>query len=80
MLWVKCTTSPECKTIRIAESLVMDGWDDRYLGHCQVLVLQKCFQKNGERFWMEYSEGTAIARLWFGVLAGYCRRNRDGHV
>jgi hypothetical protein len=25
MVWVKCTTSAECKSIRIAESLVMDG-------------------------------------------------------
>jgi hypothetical protein len=28
-LWVNCTTSAECKTIWIAESSVMDGWDDR---------------------------------------------------
>jgi hypothetical protein len=27
MVWVKCTTSRECKSIRIAESLVMDGWN-----------------------------------------------------
>jgi hypothetical protein len=27
-----------------------------------VLVLQKCFQKNGERCRMEYSEGTAVAQ------------------
>jgi hypothetical protein len=27
MVWVKCTTSAECKSIRIAKSLVMDGWD-----------------------------------------------------
>jgi len=26
MVWVKCTTSAECKTIRIAASAVMDGW------------------------------------------------------
>jgi hypothetical protein len=58
----------------------MDGWDDRYLAQCQVLVLQEYFRKNGERCWMEYSKGTAVARLWFGVLAGYCRGNGDGHV
>jgi hypothetical protein len=23
---------------------------------------------------LEYSEGTAMARMWFGVLVGYCRR------
>jgi hypothetical protein len=28
----------------------------------------------------EYLEGTAVARIWFGVLAGYCRRNGSGHV
>ena len=27
MLWWKCTPSAECKTIRIAASAVMDGWD-----------------------------------------------------
>jgi hypothetical protein len=26
MVWVKYTTSAECKTIRIAASAVMDGW------------------------------------------------------
>ena len=26
MLWHKCTTSAECRTIRIAASTVMDGW------------------------------------------------------
>jgi hypothetical protein len=80
MVWVKCTTSTECKSIRIVESSVMDGWDDHYLAQCQVLVLQKCFWKNGERCQTECSEGTAVARWWFGVLAGYCRRNGGGHV
>jgi hypothetical protein len=23
---------------------------------------------------MEYLEGTAVARVWFGILEGYCRR------
>jgi hypothetical protein len=27
MVWVKCIASAECKSIRIAESSVMDGWD-----------------------------------------------------
>jgi hypothetical protein len=27
IVWVKCTTSAECKSIRIAESSVMDGWN-----------------------------------------------------
>ena len=26
ILWVKCATSAECKTIRIAVSTVKDGW------------------------------------------------------
>jgi hypothetical protein len=39
MVWVKCTTSAECKPIRIAESSVMDGCKDHYIAQCQVLVL-----------------------------------------
>jgi hypothetical protein len=39
MVWVKCTTSADCKPIRIAESLVMDGCKDHYIAQCQVLVL-----------------------------------------
>jgi hypothetical protein len=27
MVWVNCTTSAECKSIRIATSTVMDSWD-----------------------------------------------------
>jgi hypothetical protein len=80
MVWVKCTTSAECKPIRIAESSVMDGCKDYYIAQCQVLVLQIVFKKNGERCRTEYLEGTAVAWLWFGVLAGYCRRNGSGHV
>jgi hypothetical protein len=34
MVWVKCTTSAECKPIRIAESSVMDGWKDHYIAQC----------------------------------------------
>jgi hypothetical protein len=59
MVWVKCITSAECKSIRIAESSVMDGWDDRYLAQCQVLVLQKCFPER----WRKVPDG---------VLGGYC--------
>jgi hypothetical protein len=39
MVWVKCTTSAECKPIRIAKSSVMDGCKDHYIAQCQVLVL-----------------------------------------
>jgi hypothetical protein len=73
MVWVKCTTSAECNSIRIAESSVMDGWDDRCLAQCQ-FCFQKCFHKNGGRCRTEYSEGTTVARIWFGVLVGYCQR------
>jgi hypothetical protein len=59
MLWVKCTTSAECKTIRIAESSVMDGWDDRHLAQCQVLVFTKMFSGK----WRKVPDG---------VLGGYC--------
>jgi hypothetical protein len=36
MVWVKCTTSAECKPIRIAESSIMDGWKDHYIAQCQL--------------------------------------------
>ena len=41
ILWVKCATSAECKTIRIAVSTVMDSW---------VVLLKLCpeFNFNGE--------------------------------
>jgi hypothetical protein len=38
-----------------------------------VLFYKDVFGKSGERCRMEYSEGTAVAWLWFGVLVGYCR-------
>ena len=31
MLWVKCATPAGCKSIRIAMSVVMDGWNGRFL-------------------------------------------------
>jgi hypothetical protein len=80
MVWVKCTTSAECKSIRIAESSVMDGWDDHCLAQCQFWFSKDVFGGNGEGCRMEYLEGTTVARLWFGVLVGYCRGNGDGHV
>jgi hypothetical protein len=58
----------------------MDGWDDCCLSQCQVLVLQKCFRKDGERCRTGYSKGTIVAQLWFRVLVGYYRGNGDGHV
>jgi hypothetical protein len=79
MVWVKCTTSAECKPIRIAESSVMDGWNGRYLAQCR-FCFQRWFRKNGERCRTEYTEGTVVARLWFRVLVGYYRGNGGGHV
>jgi hypothetical protein len=60
MVWVKCTTSTECKPIRIAESSVMDGCGDHYIAQCQVLVLQEMFLEK----WRKVPNG---------VLGGYCR-------
>jgi hypothetical protein len=57
MVWVKCTTSAECKSIRIAESSVMDGWDECYLAQCRF-----CFNKVFSKKWRKVSDG---------VLGGY---------
>jgi hypothetical protein len=59
MVWVKCTTFAECKSIRIAESSVMDGWDDRCLAQCRF-----CFQRLISKKWRKVPNG---------VLGGYCR-------
>jgi hypothetical protein len=59
MVWVKCTTSAECKSIEIAESSVMDGWDDRCLAQCRF-----CFQRLISEKWRKVLDG---------VLGGYCR-------
>ena len=42
MVWLKCTISAECKTIRIAESSVMDSWKALLRPMCKAL-----FSKNG---------------------------------
>jgi hypothetical protein len=82
MVWVKCTTSAECKPIRIAESSVMDGSKDHYIAQCQVLVLSKCFQKEMEKgagqstrrvlpwhgYGLEYLQGTAAGMGWSCVI------------
>ena len=43
MVWLKCTTYVECKSIRIAVSAVMDGWE----GCCRAVLVffQKGFRK-----------------------------------
>jgi hypothetical protein len=57
----------------------MDGWEDHYIAQCS-FGFKSGSRKNGERCRTEYSEGTAVARVWFRVLVGYCRGNGDGHV
>jgi hypothetical protein len=80
MVWVKCTTSAECKTIRISKSSVMDGWNGRYLAQCR-FCFTRCFSGKMEKgAGSGYLEGTAVARLWFEVLVGYCRGKQGGHV
>jgi hypothetical protein len=72
MVWVKCTTSTECNSIQIAESLVMDGWDDRCLAQCRFWFSKVDFGKLEKgagrstrrvlpwhRLGLEYLQGTA---------------------
>jgi hypothetical protein len=58
MVWVKHTTSAECKPIRIAKSLIMDGWKDHYIAQCQ--------------FWFYKVFSGKWRRVPDGVLGGYC--------
>jgi hypothetical protein len=78
MVWVKCITSAECKTIRIAASSVMDGCEDHYIAQCQVFVLQMVLPESwsfvpngvlggygrGTGSGSEYSKGTADELRW----------------
>jgi hypothetical protein len=57
----------------------MDGWDDRYLAQCQ-FWFHKVFSEQWRRCRTEYSEGTAMAQVWFGVPAGYYQEIGDGRV
>jgi hypothetical protein len=59
MLWVKCTTTAECKPIRIAESSVMEGWNGRYLAQCRFCFHKDVFKK--------------MEKVPDGVLEGYYR-------
>ena len=38
MVWVKCATCAECKTIRIAESSIMDSWEALLRPMCKVFI------------------------------------------
>jgi hypothetical protein len=79
MVWVKCTTSAECKTIRIAASSVMDGCGDHYIAQCQVFdFIKKWFSGKmefcagrstwrvlpGHGYGSEYLEGTTDNLRW----------------
>lgn len=44
MMWVKCTTYLECKSFRIAESSVMDDWEDFYRA-VLVLISKRILEK-----------------------------------
>ena len=67
MVWGKCTTSAECKSIRIAVSAVMDGWNGSYLEPMEISSLIKCFSKT-EVFHSGYSEGiTGVGEMVRGT-------------
>jgi len=54
MVWVKCATSAKCKSIRIAVSVVMDGWE----GCCRaVLVLISKRISEKQRLWKCFDHG-----------------------
>jgi hypothetical protein len=74
MVWVKCTTSAECKPIRITESSVMDGCGDHYIARCQVLVLQECFEN------MEKGAGRSTRRVlpWHCYGSEYLQGTAEG--
>jgi hypothetical protein len=67
MVWVKCTTSAECKPIRIAESSVMDGWNGRYLAQCRFYFQKGVFGK------VEKGAGRSTRRIppWHGCGSEY---------
>ena len=47
MLWHKCATSAECKPIRIAASMVTDGWKGHTVVRCH-LPLKMLLKDDGE--------------------------------
>ena len=55
-LWHKCTTSAECKTIRIAASAVMDGWKGHTVPLSDTLKMT-CDLKGDFKFWSQQSCG-----------------------
>jgi hypothetical protein len=64
MVWVKCTTFAECKTIRIAASSVMDGCGDHYIAQCQVFGFINGFLEKWRFVPTAYLEGTADDLRW----------------
>jgi hypothetical protein len=74
MVWVKCTTSTECKSIRIAESSVMDGWDDRCLAQCRF-----CFQRLISEKWRKVPvQSTWRVLSWHGYGSEYLQGTAEG--
>ena len=62
MVWVKCTTSAECKSIRIAVSTVMDGWE----GCCRaVLVLFSKRISEKKWLWKCFDHGMVVKEKGF---------------
>ena len=62
MVWGKCTTSAECKSIRIAVSAVMDGWNGSYLEPMGVFDYKVFWLWKEIYFNSGYLEG--IAGVW----------------
>ena len=50
MLWHKCTTSAECRTIRIAASTVTDGWKGHTVSGVRFLKILVKWMVNGDLF------------------------------
>ena len=70
IFWVKCATSAECKTIRIAVSMVMDSW-------VTALGLRPMFAKPGVCVRKQHGSVILIKSTWFSdtvdVIVGKSR-------
>jgi hypothetical protein len=76
MVWVKCTTSAECKSIRVAESSVMDGWDNRCLAQCRFCFSQRLISEKK----MEEGVGRSTRSVlpWHGYGSKYLQGTAEG--
>jgi hypothetical protein len=70
----KVATSSECKSIRIAESSVMDGWDDRCLAQCRFCFSKVDFRK------MEKGAGRSTRKVlpWHEYDSEYLQGTAEG--